>query len=203
MNAKELIESGIIELYCLGIASKEEKLLVEQLAEEDLLLKEEIAAVNDALANYAVSVSSVSPPQNLKQKILSSIQSPVSTALLSNFPPILTSKSTTVEWFEYLAEQNIKEPEEHDDVLMIELPGTEDFYTYLVFGKPGGIVGEETHFGHDEYLLICEGECEMTIAGKKLRYKTGDFLTITPGTPHSAIVTGTQRMIVIGQRRAA
>jgi hypothetical protein len=35
MNTKELIESGVIELYCLGIASEDEVRLVEQLSKKD------------------------------------------------------------------------------------------------------------------------------------------------------------------------
>lgn len=202
MTAKDLIESGIIELYCLGIASDEEQLLVEQLAAHDQLLREEIASVNDALAAYAVAVSTASPSQRLREKILSSIQSPSSAENgMINLPPLLTPQSQPKEWLDYLEEQHIAPVAE--DLTMIELPGTEDYYTYAVFGKPGDIVNEEIHNGHDEYLLICTGTCEMTIGGIKKYYKAGDFITINPAVPHSAKVTGTERMIVIGQRRAA
>lgn len=201
MTAKELIESGIIELYCLGIASEEEKLLVDQLAVHDDLLKQEIASVNDALAAYAVAASTVSPSQRIKEKILSSIQSSTSENGVINLPPLLTPQSQPKEWLEYLEENHIAPAV--DDLQMIELPGTEAYYTYAVFGKPGDMVGEEIHNGHDEYLLICTGTCEMTIGGIKKYYKAGDFLTINPAIPHSAKVTGTERMIVIGQRRAA
>ncbi|MEO6167582.1 MAG: cupin domain-containing protein [Chitinophagales bacterium] len=204
MTAKDLIESGIIELYCLGIASEEEQLLVEQLSVHDELLMEEIASVNNALAAYAVAVSTVLPSQRLKEKILSSIQlSAVVESGVMNLPPLLTPQSQPDEWLKYLTDQEIVCPADQHDLLMIELPGTEDYYTYAVFGKPGDMVDEEMHTGCDEYLLICSGSCEMTIAGIKISYKAGDFLTITPGKAHSAKVTGTERMIVIGQRRAA
>lgn len=203
MNVKELISSGVIELYCLGIASDEERSVVEELMLKDPSVKEEIALINDALAHYAVAASAVIPSVTLKEKILSAIQSPEAEPTPVNLPPKLTPQSTAQEWLQYLSDEHIEEPAEHDDVHMIELPGTESYYSYAVFARPGGIVNEETHFGHDEYLLIVEGECEMTIGGKTQAYKPGDFITITPGIPHSAVVTGKSRMIVIGQRRAA
>ncbi|MBK9732587.1 MAG: cupin domain-containing protein [Chitinophagaceae bacterium] len=203
MTSRDLIASGVIELYCLGIASEEENLLVEQLALNDQLLKDEIAAVNDALAKFAVAVSNIAPPQYLKEKIISTIESINIEKPTGNLPPRLTAESTITEWLDYLKVNQVAPSETKEELVVIDLPGTEDFVTYVVFGKPGAGVAEEVHSGHDEYLFICKGECEMTIAGIKSAHKPGDFLTITPGTLHSAVVTGNGPMIVIGQRRAA
>jgi mannose-6-phosphate isomerase-like protein (cupin superfamily) len=196
MNGKELIESGIIELYVLGIADQDEVALIEQLAGNDEAVRNEIAAINDALASYAL-VSAQPAPSKVKEDILKFIQSAVP------LPPKLTSSSTPTEWMEYLKENKFAPPQDFEGIYFLELPGNEDYYTYAVWGRDGDYVDEEEHGNHDEFLLICEGECEMVINGKRTSHKPGDFIEIAPGIPHSAQVTGKERMLVIGQRRAA
>jgi len=203
MNTKELIESGVIELYCLGIASEDEVRLVEQLSKKDPAIQEEIASINNVLASYALASSVSQPPSHLKSRILDSIISRESTLIHDNLPPVLSRNSTVEEWKNYLHEINIHEPADYEGVCFMELPGNDAFYSYAVFARPGGIVEEEIHTEHNEYLLICNGECEMTIGGKRSRYIAGDFIELLPGIPHSARVTGTEHMLVIGQRRAA
>ncbi|MBX7108019.1 MAG: cupin domain-containing protein [Chitinophagales bacterium] len=202
MSVADLIESGIVELYCLGIASEEENLLVEQLAVDSPELKAEISAINEVLALYAVEGSKLKPSQKMKEKIIASLQTS-DTPLPSSLPPVLTIQSTVDSWLAYLDSHNIEMPRTDFDLIMKELPGTADYFTYVVFANPGAVVSEEMHEGHEEYLLICKGECEMNIAGQTRQYKEGDFLHIAPGTRHTAVVTGTASMIVIGQRRAA
>jgi quercetin dioxygenase-like cupin family protein len=198
MNAKELIDSGIIELYVMGIADDDECMLVETLAQQDDIVRDEIASVNEALIAY--SATNVAPvlPSDLKNKILRSIESSQ-----SKLPPKLTSRSTAKEWLEYLEDQQIKAPENFEGIYFLELPGNEDYYSYAVWGKNGDYVDEEFHPAHDEFLFVCSGECEMTIDGKKSEHKGGDYIEIAPGVPHSARVLGKELMLVIGQRRAA
>lgn len=203
MTAKELIESGIVELYCLGIASEEERLLVESVAADNLELREEITAVHDALAKYAIASTAATPQENLKKKIFDSIQAAEVPETKDSFPPKVDERSNPGDWLNYLDQCQITLPETTAGLTMVELPGNEDFYTYVVFGNPGDVVEEELHTGHLEYLLVCSGTCEMHINGKSSHHRAGDLITITPGIRHSGRVTGTQRMIVIGQRRAA
>ena len=203
MNQQELIESGFIELYCLGVASEEEKRTVEEMAHRYPEVAKEIAAVNDALTVYAMAASGTRPRPSLKEKILSAIQSAAIAEENRELPPLLTEQSKPAAWIGYLEKQNINPPAHHEGIYFVELPGTEEYYTYAVFGKKGDVVDEESHSVHNEFLLICSGECEMEIGGEMRYYKAGDFIAITPGIPHSAVVTGNDRMIAIGQRRAA
>jgi len=198
MNARELIDSGIIELYVLGIADDADRALVESLAKKDKLVQEEIASVNDALAIYA-SASAVSvPSSDLKNKILGFIEKSQ-----SELPPMLTPHSTAEEWISYLRKNHISSPKNFKGLYVLELPGNEDYYTYVVWGNKGDIVPDEVHHAHDEFLLICKGDCEMTIDGITSPYKGGDFIAIAPGIAHSALITGDELMLVIGQRRLA
>lgn len=203
MTAQDLIESGIVELYCLGIASDDEKKLVEEMAVADHSLQEEIAAVNEALARYALSASGQVHKERVKEKIFATIQSHSATAGQEYFPPLLDKSSKVDDWLNYLKEHHVSPAEQANGLEMIELPGNDARYTYVVFGRPGDVVDEEVHDGHHELLLICSGTCDMVIDGVRKPYQAGDLISIVPGTRHSGVITGTERMIVIGQRRAA
>lgn len=203
MTAQDLIESGIVELYCLGIASDDEKKLVEEMAAADHALQEEIAAVNEALARYALAASSQVHKESVKEKIFASIQSHSATGEPEHFPPLLDKSSKAGDWLNYLAEYQILPAEPASGLEMIELPGNDACYTYVVIGEPGAVVDEEVHEGHEEFLLICSGTCEMVINGERKAYHAGDLISIVPGIRHSGLVTGSEQMIVIGQRRAA
>lgn len=203
MTAQDLIESGIVELYCLGIASDDEKKLVEEMAAIDHALQEEIAAVHEALARYALAASSQVHKTGVKEKIFASIQAESASGEQEHFPPLLNYSSKAGDWLNYLDAHHIAPAEQANGIEMIELPGNDAYYTYVVFGRPGDVVDEEVHNGHQEFLLICSGTCDMVIDGVRKPYQAGDLISIVPGTRHSGVITGTERMIVIGQRRAA
>lgn len=198
MNARQLIESGIIELYVLGIASDEDKKLVEKLALSEEIVRNEIKAVNEVLGNYAASEAMMNNKPELKSKIMNTLDS-----YSFNLPPLLTAESTPKQWLDYLAEQHINPPSRFSGIYFLELPGTKDYYTYAVWGENGDFVSEELHKSQNEYLFVCAGECEMTINGKKTMHKAGDYIEIPRGISHFGRVLGAETMLVIGQRRAS
>ena len=69
MDTKQYIESGILSIYVLGIASEEEQREVEMLAEQHPEIAQEIAAIRVALDAYAANYA-VPPPASLKQKLM-------------------------------------------------------------------------------------------------------------------------------------
>lgn len=72
MDIKALKDSGILELYVLGLASEEEVRSVETLLKQHPEIAEEVALLQEALYRYALA-HSVDPPEGLKEKILHSI----------------------------------------------------------------------------------------------------------------------------------
>ena len=73
MEVKDIISSGLLELYVTGSASKEEMLQVEQWAEQYPEVQKEIEVLQEAMENY-VMANAMSPDDSLKAKILSRIQ---------------------------------------------------------------------------------------------------------------------------------
>jgi quercetin dioxygenase-like cupin family protein len=200
MKSEELISSGIIEVYCMGIASDEEKALVEKFASENKEVRDEIAAVNRALNLYA-DVVGKSPRPALKNKIMEVLSMGGSPASLS-FPPRMNMQTTASEWMKYIYDNNIQQPAPGNDIQMLDLPGNEKQVTYIAWAQKGAVV-EESHADEDEYLLMIKGTCTITVNGVVTKYGAGDIVFIPKNTVHRAEVISDEQMIVVGQRIAA
>src|SRR5215831_6177697 len=68
MDNQAYIASGIIEDYCLGMLSDEENRAVEQHAQANPEIKQEMNAFMQALEQYALD-NAISPDKELKTKI--------------------------------------------------------------------------------------------------------------------------------------
>ena len=73
MEIKEIISSGLLELYITGLTSEEETLQVEQWAEKYSEVKKEIEELQDVMESYALA-EAIPPDDMLKEKILAKIQ---------------------------------------------------------------------------------------------------------------------------------
>jgi quercetin dioxygenase-like cupin family protein len=199
MNLREFIESGIIEMYCMGIASEEETVLVEKMAAAHEEVRKEIMEVNDALEKYS-SASEKSPAHILRNKILSGIIHAEEIKEFSFPPPIFNS--SIYDWQNYIRENNITGPAEYESIHALDLPGNSTQTTYIVWAKKGAVV-EESHDDEDEYLFMLKGYCSVTIDGKIGYYREGDLVYIPRNAVHRAEALSDEPMIVIGQRIAA
>lgn len=73
MELKDIISSGLLELYITGLTSEEETLQVDQWAEQYPEVKNEIAELQNIMETYALA-EAIRPDDTLKEKILSKIQ---------------------------------------------------------------------------------------------------------------------------------
>ena len=73
MELKDIISSGLLELYITGLASEEETLQVENWAEQHPEVKKEIEELQSVMERYALA-QAIQPDETLKEKILSRIQ---------------------------------------------------------------------------------------------------------------------------------
>lgn len=72
MNKEEIISSGLLELYALGIASAQERITVEECLGSYPELHDELRDIEISLEDYA-QAHAVQPSAQLKQKIVGSI----------------------------------------------------------------------------------------------------------------------------------
>jgi quercetin dioxygenase-like cupin family protein len=201
MNSQDFISSGIIEVYCLGIASDEEKALVEKLASENKEVKDEIVAVNEALSLYASAVGK-SPAEGTRSKIMNAIAEAETSPRALQLPPRMTLQTSASEWVKYISDNHISEPSPGDEIQMLDLPASGKQVTYIAWAKKGVVV-EESHPQEDEFLLMISGECTIAINGAVKKYKAGDIVFIPKNSIHRAEVISEESMIVVGQRIAA
>jgi len=201
MEINEFISSGIIEMYCLGIATEEETKQVEKFASENNAVRDEILIVREALELYATARQTL-PPVTLKNKIMAAISNSEKQEEQPGFPSRLTAHSTVEEWMNYIALNHLVPPKEYEDLYLLDLPGDKKQSTYIVWAKQGAVV-EESHSEEDEYLLMLKGNCSIAIGGKIGYYHEGDLVFIPKKSVHRAQVLSDEPMIVIGQRIAA
>jgi anti-sigma-K factor RskA len=69
MNREEIFESGILEMYVLGLTSPEETRMVEEMASQYPDIQKEIDNLHKALEQYAAQ-HSIPPPPGLKRKVM-------------------------------------------------------------------------------------------------------------------------------------
>jgi anti-sigma-K factor RskA len=67
-NLKAYIESGVLELYVLGDLSPEETLRVEELASQHQEIRDELAAIEYAMEEFAIQ-NAVQPPADVETKL--------------------------------------------------------------------------------------------------------------------------------------
>jgi len=75
LKVQQYIESGILSIYVLGIATEEERAEVEQMSVKYPEIREELHSLQASLNEYA-SQFELQPPQELKESILKSIGQP-------------------------------------------------------------------------------------------------------------------------------
>ncbi|MCS6991989.1 MAG: anti-sigma factor [Chitinophagales bacterium] len=69
MNARELIESGLLECYCLGLLSNEEMQEIEAMARQHQEVRDELQRIQHTLETY-VRLHETPPPPSVKQRLL-------------------------------------------------------------------------------------------------------------------------------------
>ena len=193
MDIKQFINSGILEIYCMGIASDEERIAVESYAARHLEVQEEIDAINAALLGYAEGSGKTAAPA-LKKKTLEAIAR-------QNFPALLSAQRNIEWWLQYIESLHVDLPVGYE-IHLVDLPGDERKTNYIAWAKKGAFI-EESHSDEDEYLLMIKGSCTITVDGRTTKYFPGDLIYIPKGKIHTAVAISDEPMIVIGQRLAA
>lgn len=72
MDAKQFIESGILEAYAMGLAAEQEAKQVAEMAARYPEVKAELKAIEEALERFD-KLNAVEPPVQLKEKILAGV----------------------------------------------------------------------------------------------------------------------------------
>jgi quercetin dioxygenase-like cupin family protein len=188
LNLKPYIESGILELYVLGVLAIGEKMGVERMISVYPELRIELQSIEEALENYAFS-NAIKPNAKLKHTILASIANTKqeSEMAVGNLP--LINKFTDYKnWLKLMDEVGPITLE--NGLFLKELRHDEQVMQSFIVAAVN--IPEETHALEHESFLILEGQVNCIINGKSNLMGPGDFMAIPLNEPHDVILLSDQ-----------
>ena len=202
MSIKEYIESGVLEIYVLGLSKTEERAEVEKMAAAHPEIRKEIAEIADSLEKYAQE-KGVDPHPAIKPLLMATIDY---TERMENgeapaFPPVLNENSLPDHYNEWLQRNDMKAPADFEEIFVKIIGNTSEVISAIVWIK--NMAPDEVHANEYEKFLILEGTCDITIGTKVHSLVPGDYLSIPLHIEHNVKVTSSMPCKVILQRVAA
>ena len=196
------IESGILELYVMGMITEEERNEVEMLAAQNESVRREIEEISQTLEKLARE-HSADPHPTVKPLFLASINfaGRMYSGEEPSFPPILNENSKAEDYKQWTERKEFDPPADFEEIHARIIGYTPEVTTAIVWIKH--MAPDEVHDNEYEKFLILEGTCEITIGNDIHRLGPGDYLTIPLHTNHFVTVTSKIPCKVILQRVAA
>lgn len=201
-NIKDYIESGILELYVLGVTTNEETEHIAKFVLSNFEVREEIENISAALEDYT-NQNSIIPDPTIKPFLMAVIDY---TQRLKNgeepsFPTVLNEDSKISDYQQWLNKADVKLPKGFKDFHAKIIGYTPEVTTAIIWIKD--MAPAETHKHELEKFLILEGTCDITIDNKVHSLKAGDYLSIPLYKKHDVRITSSIPCKAILQRIAA
>jgi mannose-6-phosphate isomerase-like protein (cupin superfamily) len=195
-------DSGLLELYVLGVASEEERRQVEELAAKNPSVAKELDEISRAMEEYATA-HAVTPPATARPMMLATIDymERLKKGEIPSSPPLLHKNSTPADYKEWIDREDLQEPDEMDEIFLKIIGYSPEVSTAIVWIK--NMSPEEVHHDQHESFLILEGTCDITIDDEVHSLQKGDVLTIPLHANHFVKVTSPYPCKVILERKVA
>ncbi len=202
-KVKEYIESGILDLYALGLTSAEETLEVSAMATSHIEIRDEIDAIVAALKLQAEQSTKRQPNLTLKPFLMATIDymERMKSGEPESIPPLLNPSSRITDFSEWINRPDFQFPEDFSEFYAKIIGNNIEATTAIAWIKTGA--PGETHHNESERFLVLEGSCDIKIGETVHRLKVGDFMQIPLHEDHVLMVTSTIPCKVILQRVAA
>lgn len=196
------IESGVLELYVMGIASPEEIEEVEKMAAAHPEISDAIREISITLESYA-GAHAVTPHGTIKPLLLATIDymDRLKNGEAPAFPPVLGEHSRISDYQEWLGREDLSQPGDFDDIHVRLIGYTPQVTSAIVWIK--SMAPHEVHDHEYERFLIVEGTCDIVIGDKTHKLAPGDYMQIPLHSGHHVKVTSDIPCKVILQRVAA
>jgi quercetin dioxygenase-like cupin family protein len=200
-SVKEYIDTGILELYVLGIASIEECAEVETRALKHVEIREEIEKIKASVEAYA-DAHKLQPGKVIKPFLMATIDY---TERLKNgepalVPPMLTESSSINDYNQWLSRPDMVSSDK-EDVFAKIIGYTPEAVTAIVWLKD--YAPHEVHDNEYERFLIVEGTCDIIVEDEVNQLVPGDYFAIPLHKKHLVKVTSSIACKIILQRVAA
>lgn len=200
-SVKAYIDTGILELYVLGIASIEECAEVEKLTLAHVEIQKEIEKIQASVEAYATSIK-LAPNPVIKPFLMATIDY---TERMKNgepavIPPMLSESSTINDYNQWLNRPDMVSTEK-EEVFAKIIGYTPEAVTAIVWLKD--FAPQEVHDNEYERFLIVEGTCDIIVEDEVNQLLPGDYFAIPLHKKHMVKVTSSITCKVILQRVAA
>lgn len=202
-DIKEYIQSGILEMYVLGLTSAEENTEVAQMMAKHDEIAEELDRITEALIVPAES-ENVSLDPTIKPLVMATIdyQERLKNGEAVSFPPALNQGAKKEDYSEWLNRKDLQlEGDDLEDISLRIIGYTPGMLTGILWLKHGAPY--EIHDKEIEKFLILEGSCDIVMDDKVDSLKPGDYYSIPLHLGHSVKVTSNVPCKAILQRVAA
>ncbi|MBL7912715.1 MAG: cupin domain-containing protein [Bacteroidia bacterium] len=201
-NINEYINSGILEMYVLGLTSAEENGEVEKLAASHFEIAKEIEDISKALMIYSQTASPAIDP-TVKPMIMATIDytERIKAGEKPTVPPILNDNSKISDFAQWLNRQDMATPEDAEDIEIKIIGHQKNAMTAIVWIKDA--TPYEVHDHEYEKFLILEGACDIITDNKIYHMVAGDYFAVPLHMGHTVKVTSKIPCKVILQRIAA
>ncbi|MBC7923236.1 MAG: cupin domain-containing protein [Ferruginibacter sp.] len=205
MDIQGYLSSGIIESYCLGVASPAEREELDRLCWRYPEIKAEVAAVSRTLEHFAVAHRQTPPPY-LKSRILAEISRQ---KLEENERVVRQVRSIAGKIVEMAS---LADPLEAAWVCSLT-PARKygNLYRREVFRRGGTVsyalwvkksVSSRTNAHLVAHFLVLRGAGQLTMDGHSYALEAGDCATVPTNVPYSLRVTSPEPLMVFLQRVA-
>ncbi len=201
-NIAKYIQSGILELYVMGITDKQETAQVEEMAAAFQEIQKEIDEISDAIERYAME-KAIEPDETIKPFLLATIDyvQRLKNGEEPTSPPVLHVGSKLTDYTNWLNRDDMVLPKDFSGLYAKIIGYTPEVTTAIVWIKE--MSPQEMHHDEFERFLIAEGTCTITIEEKIYQLNPGDFLAIPLYKNHFVKVTSDIPCKAILQRIAA
>ena len=202
LDVSKFIESGILELYALGLANTDESQRVDQMLSEHPEVRQELDKIEASLEQLA-NEGAREPNPTIKPFLMAAIDytERLKQGEAPAFPPELNEHSRITDYSEWLNRQDMILPQDFEEFHARIIGYTPQMTTAIAWIRT--MAPDETHDAEFEKFLILEGSCDIIIGNKTHSLVPGDYLAIPLHSEHRVVITSAVPCKVILQRVAA
>ena len=185
-DLKHILDSGLIEDYCLGLLEDEQASYVTKLAKEHNSVRQLVEETLNAMVKLSASsvdhipISKHSSTRSLIQNLISAKQNIQFKRIEKN-----SSLSDWIHVLDYVPKLKFI-----DGIGYYKLARNDHFEQVMM--QSFGELTEDDHDEIEESFFIIQGSCECTFEDKIIHLKAGQYLDIPKGVKHTIRNTSEQ-----------
>lgn len=199
MKAKEYIESGVLNDYCLGLLNAEQEQEVKAACDLYPELKKELDIIQASLNQYAASMSEM-PPNTLAERIWSQLENlSREEGMTIDKLGILNKYSDKDQWLRVIKPIL---PDRLEEEMFVKTIRNDEEATQIVIWTRVDYP-DEVHDDLQECFMILEGECECYVGDDIIRLGPGGYFDVPLHEHHDVKILSEHVLAVVQRRKVA